>query len=183
MVSLKYRQKSVVCFIPLGPCPHAQARAVHHGELTCLYLFLILKVLTFRPVRTHVSKKAASPKRKANSLWNETTALEKEVQEAGKLPYKSNGWRCNHCGDECWNRNQARMTFHLGGDMSLLDTSFGFAGCTVCKDVTDLVAEKANAEMCRQKSAKTRQRLARRLGEGAAYHRRKERLDGALSDA
>ena len=83
------------------------------------------------------------------ALWSETTEVTKDVP-VGKVK----GWRCNHCGMESWNRNPARLQFHLSGNSELRDSEKGFCGIEVCKKVPDAVSQIAEAEMLEKSSEK-----------------------------
>jgi hypothetical protein len=83
------------------------------------------------------------------ALWGETTDITKDVP-IGKVK----GWRCNHCDAESWNRNAARLQFHLSGNAELRDAENGFCGIDVCKKVPDAVSQLAQAEMVEKASEK-----------------------------
>jgi len=57
------------------------------------------------------------------------------------------GWQCNHCGIQSWNRNAARIQFHLGGDTSLRSIPNGFNGVEVCTKAPEAIMEAAKREM------------------------------------
>ena len=88
------------------------------------------------------SSKLKAPKRghAEKSLWLETTSITKEVTDDGGFLHITKGWRCVHCSKEFWNKNLARVAYHLGGDEKFRDDSFN--GCEVCTDVPDDVAKK-----------------------------------------
>ena len=64
-------------------------------------------------------------------LWVEAS----EISKPGLLGSIIKGWKCNHCGLESWNRNAARLQYHLSGDSQL--RGGGFNGVDVCTKVSE----------------------------------------------
>jgi len=94
-------------------------------------------------------------------LWSETT----EISKPGPLGTTVKGWKCNHCNLDAWNRNAARLQFHLSGDAELRDAEKGFSGIDVCSKVPETVAVSAKAELSEKK--KDRDSLSKRSAAAA----------------
>ena len=115
------------------------------------------------------------------ALWCETTEISKDVLLGGKL----RGWRCNHCDTESWNRNAARLQFHLSGNAELRDKEKGFNGIEVCKKVPDAISQIAQEEMQEKASEKDsqmkRSASAAEMGEAESFDRASKMKQQSLS--
>ena len=85
------------------------------------------------------------------------------------------GWRWNHCVAESWNRNAARLQFHLSGNAELHDKEKGFNGIEVCKKVPDAISRISQEEMQEKASEKDsqmkRSASAAEMGEAESFDR------------
>ena len=103
-------------------------------------------------------------------LWKETSKISKQSPlSSGRIE----GWKCYYCDLELWNRNAARLQFHLCGDSSLRNDVTGFNGVDVCKRVPEDVSAAAKAEM-KKKTSDSNSSSKRKL-------KRKNRFIYALS--
>ena len=76
-----------------------------------------------------------------SEFWKETTRITKP----GLLSSVVEGWKCNHCELQSWNRNVCRLLYHLGGDTSLRNSDY--FGVEVCTKAPEEVMEAAKSEM------------------------------------
>ena len=135
---------------------------------------------------------------KADAAWDKhTTAAHKEVEKDSGITVKVNGWECNYCDGQFWNRNLDRLRRHLTGDQQQCK------GCriTPCADAPEDVRKEMTATLAgRQaladstaKRKATSEEIADEFGQNRAKQiqqkmvaKRKSvsslEVDGALSD-
>jgi len=83
----------------------------------------------------------------STALWQETTAITRDVAKEGHVAHIVSGWVCHHCNLTVWNKDASRLAFHLAGNVGLRDANNGFTGIEVCPQVPSDVANRAKLEM------------------------------------
>lgn len=89
----------------------------------------------------------------STALWQETTAITRDVSKEGHVAHIVSGWVCHHCNLTVWNKDSSRLAFHLAGKVGLRDASDGFTGIRVCSQVLSDVADRAKLEMVAESAA------------------------------
>lgn len=135
---------------------------------------------------------------KADAAWDKhTTAAHKEVEKDSGITVKVNGWECNYCDGQFWNRNLDRLRRHLTGDQQQCK------GCriTPCADAPEDVRKEMTATLAGRQaladSAAKRKATSEEIADEFGQNRAKQiqqkmvakrksvsslEVDGALSD-